>query len=70
MCEGKGREMSWADRLLVKLSAPAGTRVSEVDPSHQTSQPGRAANFSNDPALAACFEQCWGFVYAQGSWVL
>lgn len=62
--------MSRAGRLLVKLSAPAGTRVPEVDPSHQTLQPGRAANFSNGTVLAACFERCLSFVYAQGSRVL
>lgn len=70
MCEGKGRETSRPGGWSVKLSAPAGTRVPEVDPSHQTLQPGRAADFGNGTAPAACFERWLGFVYARGSRVL
>lgn len=35
------------------LSAPAGAGLPEMDPSHQASQPGRAANFSRGTAPAA-----------------
>lgn len=50
--------MSQAGR---ELSAPAGTRLPEVDPSHQASQPGRAANFSRGTAPATLLGKTLGF---------
>lgn len=50
--------MSQAGR---ELSAPAGTGLPEVDPSHQASQPGGAANFSRGTAPAALLGKTLGF---------
>lgn len=44
-----------------ELSAPAGTRLPKVEPSHQASQPGRAANFSCGTAPATLLGKTLGF---------